>query len=215
MPERLRDTPGPERVKKRFFSVFDENFASPHQNLHSHDPQHTSAPSDNHSCRGVITCHPLAARLKSTSLPEVRRRTCTRLPKLPKHVPTLADRMLRPPSGTPLVPAAHLGDLTFHILPVVIHLMCHLLPRRLPPCIPRPASCRIFSRAWTYLINGYMRALASSDLVRYDMGQAMPTHITTGCLWYRPWRAYPSPCFATLSMPHEHHVVFSHVDAHT
>ena len=50
----------------------------------------------------------------------------------------------------------------------------------------RASSCRIFSRAWTYLINGYMRALASSDLVRYDMGQAMPTHITTGRLWYRP-----------------------------
>ena len=75
--------------------------------------------------------------------------------------------------------------------------------------------CRIFSRAWMYLSNGYMRALASSYLVRYGMGKAMPTNITTGRLWYRPWRTCPSPCFATLSMPHEHHLVFSHVHART
>ena len=82
-----------------------------------------------------------------------------------------------------------------------------------------PALCRndqTHCTTWAPpLSNGYIRALASSDLIRYDMGQAMPTHITTGRLWYRPWRACPSPCFATLSMPHGHHVVFSHVHART
>ena len=57
----------------------------------------------------------------------------------------------------------------------------------------RASSCRIFSHAWTYLSNGYMRALASSELIWYDMGHAMPTHTTTGRLWYRPWRGWPSP----------------------
>ena len=69
--------------------------------------------------------------------------------------------------------------------------------------------CRIFSRAWAYLINGYMRALASSDLVRYYMGQAMPTHITTGRLWYRPWRVCPSPCLACLTRHHHRCRIFS------
>ena len=88
--------------------------------------------------------------------------------------------------------------------------------RRALPCL----ACLMgimshFLPACTYLSNGYMCALASSDLVRYDMGQAMPTHITTGRLWYGPWRTCPSPCFAMLGMPYGHHVVFSHVYACT
>ena len=57
----------------------------------------------------------------------------------------------------------------------------------------------LISRAWMYLSNGYTRALASSDLVRYDVGQAMPTHITTASLCYCLWRVCPSPCLACLT----------------